>query len=136
MTFRLKTASGPETGRTFDLSDNETFIGSDDNAQVRLDTLRPDHARIHFDGTTLMLHAETDAWVNGNPVARQPLKSGDEIRLGEHRFVLQAPGLRPPSVLQQTEQRQSISPWTWVAIGAFAVGGFAAVATFVLSRLG
>lgn len=134
MSFRLKAASGGATGQTFDLANDATSIGSDENAHIRLEGLRPDHAQIRFDGTTLMLHAESDAWVNGSPVARQPLKSGDEIRLGEHRFVLQAPGLRPPSVLQQTE-RPRINPMTWVAIAAVALGGAGAIITFVLSRM-
>ena len=56
-------------------------------------------------GDVLMLEAVDQAWVNGEPVKRHPLKSGDEIRLGEQRFVLQAPGLRPPSVLNQTREK-------------------------------
>ncbi len=134
MKFRLKAASGPLTGQTFDLADAETAIGSDADAHIRIDGLRAGHASIRFDGETLILEAADQAWLNGQPVARQALKSGDEIRLGEHRFVLQAPGLRPPSVLQQTE-RPGISPWTWVAIGLVALSGIAAFATLVLPRL-
>lgn len=135
MTFRLKAASGPNTGQSFNLADQDTTIGSQDGAEIQLDGIEASHARIRFDGETLLLEAAYEAFVNGQPVARQPLKSGDEIRLGQHRFVLQAPGLRPPSVLQQTEQRQPISPWTWVAIAGAAVGGLAAIATLVLTRL-
>jgi pSer/pThr/pTyr-binding forkhead associated (FHA) protein len=135
MTFRLKTASGPHTGQIFDLAESDTAIGSADGADIAIDGLLERHARITFDGEVLMLEAADQAWVNGEPVTRQPLKSGDEIRLGEHRFVLQAPGLRPPSVLREVEPRPSISPWTWVAIGAVAAGGFIAVASFVLMRL-
>ncbi len=135
MTFRLKAASGPHTGQTFDLSETDTAIGSAGGADIAMDGLLEQHARITFDGEVLMLEAADQAWVNGEPVSRQPLKSGDEIRLGEHRFVLQAPGLRPPSVLREVDERQKISPWPWVAIGAVAAGGFIAVATFVLTRL-
>ena len=134
MTFRLKAASGPRTGESFDLADDDTSIGSAAGADISVDGLLEQHARIVFDGETLMLEAVDQTWINGQPVTRQPLKSGDEIRLGGTRFVLQAPGLRPPSVLQQTE-RQGVSPWTWVAIGAVAIGSFAAVAAFVLTRL-
>ena len=135
MPFRLKAASGPHTGQTFDLDDSDTAIGSAGEADVSIDGLLEQHARITFDGEVLMLEAADQAWVNGEPVARQPLKSGDEIRLGEHRFVLQAPGLRPPSVLREIEQRPTINPWTWVAIAVVAAGGFIAVASFVLTRL-
>ena len=135
MTFRLKAASGPHTGQTFDLAETDTAIGSAGGADIAIDGLLEQHARITFDGEVLMLEATDQAWVNGEPVSRQPLKSGDEIRLGEHRFVLQAPGLRPPSVLREVDERQKISPWTWVAIAAVAAGGFIAVATFVLTRL-
>ncbi|QOC21673.1 FHA domain-containing protein [Wenzhouxiangella sp. AB-CW3] len=135
MTFRLKAASGPHTGQTFDLDESDTAIGSADGANIAIDGLLEQHARITFDGEVLMLEADDQAWVNGEPVSRQPLKSGDEIRLGEHRFVLQAPGLRPPSVLREVEQRHTINPWTWVAIGAVAAGGIIAVATFILTRL-
>ena len=133
MTFRLKAASGPETGKAFDLSE-DTAIGSAAGADVVVDGLLEQHARIVFDGDTLMLEAVDQTFVNGEPVTRQPLKSGDEIRFGERRFVLQAPGLRPPSVLRQPEQK-GINPWTWVAIGVVAAGGVAAVTLFVLSRL-
>ena len=135
MIFRLKAASGPHTGKTFDLSE-DTAIGSADSADIRIDGLADAHARIIFDGQTLTLESAEESFVNGQLAPRRALQSGDEIRLGEHRFVLQAPGLRPPSVLQQTRPRPTISPWTWVAMGAVAVSGFAAVATFVLTRLG
>ena len=135
MTFRLKAASGPHTGQTFDLGE-DTAIGSAEQADIRIVGLPEKQARIVFDGQTLTLESHDEAFVNGAAVARQALKSGDEIRFGEHRFVLQAPGLRPPRVLDQTDQRQGINPWTWVAIGVVALGGFGAVAAFVLTRIG
>jgi hypothetical protein len=135
MTFRLKAASGPHTGQTFDLS-QDTAIGSADSADIRIDGLADAHARIRFDGQTLTLESSEESFVNGQLAPSRALKSGDEIRFGEHRFVLQAPGLRPPRVLQQARPRPAISPWTWVAVGVAAVSGFAGVAAFVLTRLG
>ncbi|MFP4208929.1 MAG: FHA domain-containing protein [Wenzhouxiangella sp.] len=133
MTFRLKAASGPRTGEAFDLAE-DTLIGSGQGSQIRLDGIAGEHARIRFDGERLTLVASAETHVNGEPITERALKSGDEIRVGPNRFVLQAPGLRPPSVLAQTE-RSRINPWTWVAMGAVAAGGLAAVATFVLTRL-
>ncbi|RFF31190.1 FHA domain-containing protein [Wenzhouxiangella sediminis] len=126
MQFRLKAASGPHTGKNFPLEEEDTSIGSAEGSDIQLDGLMERHARIVYDGETLMLEPAGKAWVNGEPVQRRPLKSGDEIRLGEHRFVLQAPGLRPPSVLKDTEARPSRT-WLWTAIGvALAAGGAAA----------
>lgn len=133
MTFRLKAASGPQTGQSFELGD-DTAIGSAAGADIVVEGLLEKHARIVFDGEVLMLEAVESTFVNGEPATRQPLKSGDEIRVGGQRFVLQAPGLRPPSVLRDTEQKRSF-PWAWVAVGLAAAGGIAALSVFVLNRL-
>jgi len=133
MTFRLKAASGPLTGQSFEL-DEDTAVGSAPDADIVVEDLLEQHARLVFDGEMLMLEAVESTFVNGEPVTRQPLKSGDEIRFGSQRFVLQAPGLRPPSVLRETEKKR-VNPWTWVAVGLVAAGSIAAVSWFVLSRL-
>ncbi len=135
MTFRLKAASGPHTGKTFDLGD-DTAIGASPSADIRIEGVNDKHARIVFDGETLTLETSAEAWVNGEPASRYPLKSGDEIRFGQHRFVLQAPGLRPPSVLKDTRERQRVSPWTWAVIAAASLGGLGTMAAYVISRLG
>lgn len=124
MKFRLKGASGAHTGRPFELAD-DTAIGSGDQCDIRLDGLAARHAQIHFDGETLMLESAAEAWVNGEPTTRRPLASGDEIRFGPHRFVLQAPGLRPPNVLSEARRRR-ISPWLWIAVGLLVAAGIAA----------
>jgi pSer/pThr/pTyr-binding forkhead associated (FHA) protein len=128
MQFRLKAASGPNTGKNFPLEEN-TSIGSAGDADIRLEGLLDRHARIIYNGETLMLELAGKAWVNGEPVTRRPLQSGDEIRFGEHRFVLQAPGLRPPSVLKDAGPRKSRA-WLWVSLGVIAAGGLAAAAYF------
>lgn len=123
MKFRLKGASGAHTGRPFELAD-DTAIGSGDRCDIRLDGLAERHANIRFDGETLMLESAAEAWVNGEPASRRPLASGDEIRFGPHRFVLQAPGLRPPNVLSEPRGRR-IGPWVWVAVGLLVAAGVA-----------
>lgn len=132
MTFRLKAASGPRTGDTFDLSD-DTLIGSGEDNQIRIEGLEGRHARIRFDGERLTLEAHAETHVNGEAVHTRALKSGDEIRLHANRFVLQAPGLRPPSILAQPI-RPRISRWTWIAIGAVSLTGLAAITALILSR--
>ncbi|AKS42772.1 FHA domain-containing protein [Wenzhouxiangella marina] len=131
MQFRLKGASGAITGQTFPL-DDDTPIGSGEQASVQLDGLLEQHARLVFDGEVLMLEAADQAWVNGEPVNRQALKSGDEIRLGEHRFVLQAPGLRPPSVLRDVQPRRSRA-WIGWLVGAGIAGAAAAAVWWYLN---
>jgi|GEM_PF-4722238 len=92
MTYRLKGASGELTGKTFEL-DEDTLIGSDPEADIRSDAFLPRHARIVFEDDTLMLESAGQTWINGEPAGRQPLQSGDELRVNRIRFVLQAPGL-------------------------------------------
>jgi len=123
MQFRLKGASGAITGQAFPLAE-QTSIGSSNEAEVQVAGLSDRHARIVFDGEVLILEASGPAWVNGEPASSQALKSGDEIRLGEQRFVLQAPGLRPPSVLREVQDRPSRGGLWW----ALGVTGAAAAA--------
>ena len=115
MTYRLKAASGPLTGKTFDLGE-DTLIGSDPQADIRSDDLLPRHARIVHEDETLMLESSGQTWVNGQSVERKPLESGDELRLNTIRFVLQAPGLKPARVLDQAPAPSGPSGWIWVAV--------------------
>jgi hypothetical protein len=122
--YRLKSASGPLTGQTFDL-DESTLLGSAENAAVRLDGLEAEHARIVRRDGGLVLEASGEARVNGEPVRNAALQSGDEIQFGTSRFVLQAPGLKPARVLDQVPARRG-SGWRWlVAAGLLAAAGAA-----------
>jgi len=89
---------------------------------------------LRFDGERLTLDAKAETHVNGESVTKKALQSGDEIRLGPNRFVLQAPGLRPPSVLSEPETSR-MAPWAWIAIGLGVAGGVAAVAAFFLTQV-
>jgi len=133
MTFRLKAASGPRTGEAFDLGD-ETLIGSGQAAQIRIEEIADQHTLLRFDGERLTLEAKAETHVNGESVTTRALKSGDEIRLGPNRFVLQAPGLRPPSVLSEPVQPR-LSPWAWAVIGVGAAGGVVAAAFYFLTQV-
>lgn len=128
MTFALKGASGAITGRRFEL-DEDTLIGSGGESGIRLDGLMERHARIVYDGERLTIESAQSVVVNGEPGKRHILGSGDEIRIGEHRFVLQAPGLRPASVLGQSRPRRWI--WMWAA-GAGVLAAVAAIAWYVM----
>lgn len=115
MSYRLKAASGALTGQTFDL-DEDTLIGSDEQADIRCEGLQPNHARIIHKDETLMLESAGQTWVNGQPADRQPLQSGDELRLNQIRFVLQAPGLKPARVLDEVPARSGVPGWIWAAV--------------------
>lgn len=133
MRFQLKGASGEITGRPFELSD-DTLLGSGDEVDIRLDGLQDRHARIVYEDEILRLESVGECWVNGQPVTRKPLESGDELRLGAHRFVLQAPGLKPPRVLEAQSGRRP-GRWFWLVIAALAAAGIAGL-VFFLTRTG
>ena len=125
MIYRLKAASGPLTGRTFDIGDG-LVLGSAEDADIRDPALAPRHAVIRPDGGGLVLDAEGRVEINGEVVARRGLESGDEIRLETLRFVLQAPGLKPARVLEPVApQRTGRSPMAWIAaaLAAAAAAG-------------
>lgn len=134
MTFRLKAASGGITGQTFDL-DERTTIGSAGNADIRLEGLDEKHAIIVYDDEILTLSGVpgSGVWVNGEPVTSRPLRSGDEIRLGEYRFVLQAPGLRPPSVLRDKPARR-FGKRSWAVMAIIAAAVVATIAYYVVAK--
>ncbi len=120
--YRLKSASGPLTGQTFDLGES-TLLGSAEDADVRLDGLDAGHARIVRRDGGLVLEASGEARVNGETARSAALQSGDEIQLGKSRFVLQAPGLKPARVLDQLQREPGINWKAGLAAGLIALGG-------------
>jgi hypothetical protein len=142
MIFRLKIASGPRAGQALALSKPTTLISGQAEADVELKELgEKAKFEIHYDeqSQTLALHnhGQTELWLNNRPSDASPLalNSGDELRLGTLRLVVQAPGLRPASVLAQVPQRKPISPWTWLLVAAIAGSAIAGMAAFILTRL-
>ena len=117
MKFRLKGASGPLTGQTFEVGEG-LAIGSAPDADIRHDALRPSHARIRVDGGGLVLVAEGPVEVNGESVRERALESGDELR-----FVLQAPGLKPARILEPTAPVPQGNRWVWWLAGLSAAAG-------------
>ena len=135
MKFRLKAASGPLTGQTFDLQVETTRIGADAGMDIVLAGLQDTHATIHAKegGLTIERSSAGEIHVNGEAVKHaQALNSGDEIRLGELRFVLQAPGLRPQRVLDQATPTRR-PRWGWLVAGVL-LGAAVALAYLYLER--
>ena len=103
--YRIKGSSGPVLNQAWPLG-SELVIGSEAGADVALDGLSAagDVARLSLvDGavTLIALDAACPVFLNGEAVETASLGSGDEIRIGAARFILQAPGLKPERVLGQ-----------------------------------
>jgi pSer/pThr/pTyr-binding forkhead associated (FHA) protein len=64
---------------------------------------------LSLDAAGVRLDAEAPIVVNGSPRKRALLQAGDQLALGEHRFVLEAPGLQA-AVLAAREQEYDPAP--------------------------
>lgn len=126
--YRLKGASGPVINQSHTLG-KRTLIGRADDCDLRIDRegVEGRHAEIIDDGQGgLLLNSiapSAETLLNGEPVHSARLGSGDEIRIANCRWVLQAPGLRPEKVLteQAVSPRRGYIPW-------LVVGGLLAAA--------
>jgi pSer/pThr/pTyr-binding forkhead associated (FHA) protein len=121
-TYRLKGASGAVINQAFTLG-ARTLIGSADDCDLRIEHngIEPRHAEITEEGDILVLKNLANAaetLLNGEVVDQASLASGDEIRIGNCRWVLQAPGLRPQKILTSDAIRPRRSYLPWLIVGA------------------
>jgi len=124
-TYRLKGASGAVINQFFELG-NRTLIGSAEECDVRIDSdgTSMQHAEIiEQDGALILrnLASPGATLLNGEPVEQASLGSGDEIRIANCRWVLQAPGLRPQKLLTKdaVQRKRSQLPWL-IVVGLLA----------------
>ena len=130
-TFRLKGASGAVINQSHTLT-VRTLIGRADDCDLRVDVegVAGHHAEIVDDGqgglTLNHLAPAGETVLNGEAVQTASLGSGDEIRIENCRWVLQAPGLRPEKVLtgQAVARRRGWIPWV-ITGGLLAAAGAA-----------
>ena len=137
--YRLKGASGAVINQSWTLGER-TLIGRADDCDLRADQegVVPRHAEIVDDGqgglTLRHLATQGETLLNGEAVREAGLGSGDEIRIANCRWVLQAPGLRPQKVLtdQAVAGRRNYLPWLIVGALLAAAGGawYAGLLTF------
>jgi predicted component of type VI protein secretion system len=121
-TFRLKGASGAVINQSFALG-ARTVIGRAEDCDLRLDQpgVADHHAEIRAgDGGGPSIHRldpAAEIVLNGQAVESASLGSGDEIRIANCRFLVQAPGLRPEKVLTPAAvgRRRAYLPWLIVA---------------------
>lgn len=128
--YKLKGTSGKVINQSFPFGD-AIVLGSSAECDVQLDEegVNARHAEIRLQDGGLLLRdfgSVTGTLLNGEPVTESVLASGDEIRIGTCRFMLQAPGLRPERVLttdvvQQRRRWPRIVTWTMLAAAAGAV---------------
>ncbi|HLF29989.1 MAG TPA: FHA domain-containing protein [Xanthomonadales bacterium] len=122
-TYCLKGASGKVVNQCFGLEER-TVVGRSASCDLVIDdeNVAPRHIEIILDeqgGLRLkQLDSSFETRVNGKLVAQSSLSSGDEIRIGSCRWVLQAPGLRPKKVLTgaAVKQKRSYLPWLLVLL--------------------
>jgi len=94
MTPRLIAISGSLKGTTFTLAEDEVSIGRDLSNSVPLDdpSVSRRHCLIKKNGSTNSFHvvdleSYNGTFVNGLPVAEQSLTHGDQLALGDIRFI-------------------------------------------------
>ena len=121
-TYRLKGASGAVINQAFTL-ERTTSIGRAEDCELRInaDGVASRHAEIHEaeDGALIIrnLDPSFETLLNGDAVDEASLASGDEIRIANCRWVLQAPGLRPEKVLTAEAVRSQRSYLPWLIVG-------------------
>jgi hypothetical protein len=132
-TYRLKGASGAVINQPFTLG-ARTVIGGADDCDLRVDSdgIEGRHAEIIEEQGALLLNrlaSDAEVLLNGEAVDQASLASGDEIRIANCRWVLQAPGLRPQKVLtgDALKAQRSYLPW-------LIVGGLIAAALLAWQR--
>jgi hypothetical protein len=127
--YRLKGASGPVINQAFRLS-TRSVIGSAQECDLRVETggVASRHAEIRESVSGALVLSNLDpafeTLLNGEPVDQIGLASGDEIRIANCRWVLQAPGLRPEKVLTSdaVKPARSYIPWLITALLLSAAG--------------
>jgi len=130
-TYRLKGASGKVAGQTKALG-QLTSLGSDIGCDLVIEdekvSPRQAEIRLEADGGLRLVQLDEafPTLLNGKPVTDSLLKSGDEIRLGTCRWVLQAPGLRPEKVLTEDAVKRGFNLLPWLLAGGIAAAALAA----------
>lgn len=114
--YKLKGTSGSVINQSFPFGDS-LVLGSAESCDVQIDEegVSPRHAEICLvDGRSLLLRnlaSDTGTLLNGEPVIEAQMASGDEIRIGSCRWMLQAPGLRPDRILTDDVVAKPVRRW-------------------------
>ena len=131
--YKLKGTSGSVINKSFPFGES-ILLGSaaDCDVQITEPGVAARHAEIRLlDGKALLLRdlgSNSGTLLNGEPVTETLLGSGDEIRIGTCRWMLQAPGLRPERILTADVVKQRARHWPRVLVWTSLAAAAAAVA--------
>jgi len=127
--YKLKGTSGSVINQSFPFGES-IVLGSSADCDVQIDEpgVASRHAEIRLiDGKSLQLKvlgSGSGTLLNGEPVSETLLGSGDEIRIGTCRWMLQAPGLRPERILTSEVVKKPTRRWprtlAWTSLAAAA----------------
>jgi hypothetical protein len=128
--YRLKGTAGQVTNQTWPL-EGKILIGSDPQCAIHVESeaTAPQHAEIEVGENRISLRLLGDGgglFLNGEKIEEASLSSGDEIRIGGCRWLLQAPGLRPERVLTDEAVRRRVNLIPWVIAGGLSALGLLA----------
>lgn len=128
--FRLKGTSGAVINQAWKL-EQRAVIGTAEDCEIRVEgeSVAPHHAELMVTDSAIELKALPDSGevqVNGVAITQTALASGDEIRVGENRWMLQAPGLRPERVLTEQAVRKRTNIWPWLIAGVLSAAALVA----------
>jgi len=131
--YKLKGTSGSVINQSFPFAES-ILLGSSADCDIQLDEpgVSARHAEIRLlDARSLQLKdlgSKTGTLLNGERVTETLLGSGDEIRIGTCRWMLQAPGLRPERVLTAEVVGKPYRRWSRVLVWTSLAAAAAAVA--------
>jgi hypothetical protein len=135
--YKLKGTSGSVINQSFPFGET-IVLGSSPSCDVQLDEsgVSARHAEIRLLENDALLLKDLDSGtgtlLNGEPVNETMLGSGDEIRIGTCRWMLQAPGLRPERVLTAEVIQKTGRRWPRVLGWGVVVAAAAATAVIKL----
>jgi len=83
-----------DTDETFEVDKGSIVIGRDDECNIVIldDLVSRNHARVVFDNDSYWLedlNSTNGSYLNGMPIDRTPLKSGDKINIGKATLIVQ-----------------------------------------------
>ncbi len=117
----------------------EVLLGSDQGCDVCLPGahLAASHARVSWIDNALhvrRMQDDAELFVNGQSIAVAELKAGDELRIGNCRFVVKMPALRPHSVLRDLPPEKPASTLRWWLLATTLAAAMAAGYWYYLLR--